>query len=420
MKEIRQIAPLPLLLLPALAGLGGASGAEAPPPLTLPEAVQRTLERHPELHHYEFLGDRLEAEGRLAGLGPGYRLGAEAENIAGTGGTEAVGRAAVTLALSSVVELGGKRQARIAAGEARLAQIPHLKQAQALDVLGDLAREYILILATQEEISLGEEALAESRAWNGELDLRLQQGGGSLAGKARGELRIARQRFRQESLQGKLDRQRAMLARFWSSLEADFSRLEGDLFALGDVPELESLLARVAASPAMESLAAQDRIDLAGIRLAQAWTRADLAWGVGLRSFGKAEDAALVLELSRPLGARGRNRDRVEAERVRREMGLHEKEVALLELRAQASSAWSQYRQLRREHRRIVEDLLPLAGRAVQTARQAYRNGQADFEEVIELGLEAQELRRARIRTAAEAQVSRAVLEQLTGEPLEP
>src|SRR5689334_7512413 len=86
-----------------------ASGSK----LSLRDAVTATLAQNPQLSSFQFRRQALEGELQTAALRPALRVGATVENAAGTGDYSGTKSAEVTLALSSIIELGDKREARM-------------------------------------------------------------------------------------------------------------------------------------------------------------------------------------------------------------------------------------------------------------------------------------------------------------------
>jgi hypothetical protein len=96
---------------------GNAAGA---PPLSLFEAIVRTLKAHPDLQLFRTREARLQAAAEIAAHKPAIALGLDAENFGGMGAASAADSAEVTLSLASVLERGGKREARQALAASQL------------------------------------------------------------------------------------------------------------------------------------------------------------------------------------------------------------------------------------------------------------------------------------------------------------
>jgi len=97
---------LALLAAPALS---------ASAPLTLRQAIQAALAGNPDLAGFAFELRAQEARTDAAGLRPAPTLSVGIENALGNGEHRRFDAAESTFALSQVVELGGKRAARVGA-----------------------------------------------------------------------------------------------------------------------------------------------------------------------------------------------------------------------------------------------------------------------------------------------------------------
>ncbi len=131
------------LMLPAiLAAVFCALPLRAEPQaLTLQQAIDKTLQHNPQLHQFKFTQQRLFAERDLQSLKPGYQLGVELENVAGTGEARGLAGAELTIALSSVIELDNKAQWRAAVVDARLNTLEWQQQAHRTEEMGVADRE---------------------------------------------------------------------------------------------------------------------------------------------------------------------------------------------------------------------------------------------------------------------------------------
>ena len=130
--------------------------------LGLEDAIARTLKNNPQLYQYRFRQRSLVAQRETSSLSPALQLGLEVENIAGSGEFNGVDSAETTLALSSVIELGGKARSRVGLVDARTDRLDFERQAATLDLLGELTALFIRCRSTQENIHLAEEAVTLS------------------------------------------------------------------------------------------------------------------------------------------------------------------------------------------------------------------------------------------------------------------
>jgi cobalt-zinc-cadmium efflux system outer membrane protein len=110
--------------------------------LTLPQALQRALAANPRLTEADrevamAAGRRLQA-----GAIPNPEISFELDNAFGTGALRGLTSAESTLQLSQLIELGGKREARVAAGSAELDVTRWERAALRLDIASDTANAF--------------------------------------------------------------------------------------------------------------------------------------------------------------------------------------------------------------------------------------------------------------------------------------
>jgi hypothetical protein len=126
----------------------------SPRSLTHKEAIRRVLANNPELHAFSWRQDALRGELLVADQAAGYQLELETENLRRhSDGLE------VTLALSSVVELGNKRGARTTVADSRLWLVESERQAAALDLIGRATQRFVGVLSLQEKLKVVDEAV---------------------------------------------------------------------------------------------------------------------------------------------------------------------------------------------------------------------------------------------------------------------
>src|SRR3546814_7175283 len=110
-------------------------------PLTLDDAFQRVANTHPNLRLFGNRRDVLEAELDRASLRPALVAGASVENAFGTGEASGLDGAEITLSLASVLERGGKLDARRTLAQSRIDAFAVEREAQRLDLLAEVARQ---------------------------------------------------------------------------------------------------------------------------------------------------------------------------------------------------------------------------------------------------------------------------------------
>ena len=109
----------------------------------------------------------------------------------------------------------------------------------------------------------------------------------------RAKAALTRASIRLQALRSSFERQKVALSSFWGNTNPRFAELSGSLSAFGTSDDFASLLQRAKKSPAIAIFASEARLKDAEVKLAQAQSRVDIGWQLGVRRFEEADDTAL-------------------------------------------------------------------------------------------------------------------------------
>ena len=397
-----------------------ALGAENADTLTLKKALALTLTHNPQLYQYRFSNEALNAQRQTNALRPALALELEVENFAGSGSNQGLDASETTLALSSAIELGGKRQARLSYADARINQVEWEQQAATLDVLGALTEVYIEGLATQANIQLAEESLTLSQSLLKTVKTRSARGATPEAEVMRAQAALTRAEIRLAALQEQFERHKVQLVRFWGETTANFATLEGSLYNFAATNSFDQLYARVQTSPAIQVLASEARIRDAQVSLARANGRSDLSWRVGVKRFEETGDSAFTAGLSIPLFSGKRSNGEVKAALANRNAVDYAQKDRLLQLHARLFEAWSLRKQSISAANLTRKVAIPALEKALRLTTEGFESGRYRYLDLIAAQEELLASKQALIDAATTALVSQAVIEKLTSEALNP
>ena len=386
--------------------------------LTLEGAMRRVVAEHPDLRVFRHQADILAAEGESSALAPPIAVRAELENWAGTGSLSGLDGAEFTLTLASVLERGGKRDARRALAASAVDGLTTQRMAAEIDLLAEVARRYLELVAAQARQRITADELAQRERMVAAAVRRVQAGASpesvrlaAEAMRARAELDVTRART-----EGEVAWRR--LAILWGEPEAGPSpRVAGEPLDLPRLPEISELLAMLEQTPQLRRFADQARIQEARLQLAQSSRATDLEWQVGVRNLQDGDDWALVAGVALPIGTARRAEPSIRAARAAAEALAVERESAELVLDATLIQAHGQYTAASTEVARIREDLLPRLARAESSAEHAYRAGALSYLEWAQLQTETTAARRQQLSAAVDAHRALIEIQRLTGEP---
>jgi cobalt-zinc-cadmium efflux system outer membrane protein len=388
--------------------------------MTLASAVQLALAKNPELQVYRFRELGLQGLAKTANLSPQFDLSAEVENIGGTDDFNGADSAEFTLALSSIVELGGKRDARVAAVNAQRQVFDGERQARALDLLGEVTRRYVEVVATQAQLDLAVSSRALAKDTIQSVQRRTQSGAAPDAELFRARAQLAQAELDVAEAQNRLQVSRLSLSVLWGDTEPDFVRVDGELLNLGAVGDFDTLFQRAIENPAIAIFASEERLREAELQLAKTQSRTDIGWSVGVRQFQDTDDTALVAGVSIPLNTSGRNAGALQSARAARDEVAVQREAALLNLRASLFDAYQQRKLGIETANSLRADVIPALTRALKLTQAAYESGRYGYQEWVAARQELIAAEYALIAAASAALQSGATIEQLTAEPLLP
>jgi len=171
---------------------------------TLEAAIRRTLESNPALQAEGAALDARRSQVQLDGLPPALTLGADLENVAGTGSLSGVHSAEATLRLGRVIELGGKRAARQAVGRADVERQQNVVRQRQLDLAAETTRRYIAVAEGQLELELASQQWALTRETEAAVRQRVARGVAPEADQALAQIAVVRAEIDREHAEHEL------------------------------------------------------------------------------------------------------------------------------------------------------------------------------------------------------------------------
>ncbi|OYW37451.1 MAG: transporter [Brevundimonas sp. 12-68-7] len=388
-----------------------AAAAAAPAPvLTLRDALSRASGADPALIASAAREQAADASVRQADVRPNPTLGLMVENLPTLGGGDILGRTETTLSVEQRIERGGDRPARVSLARSQGVLVAATARVRRLDRLEQVQRAWAEALAAEAELEIARERLELAERFQTEVQRRVTAARDPLFAGARAEAELAQAQidFDQAEIAARVGK--ISLARFWGG-PADFT-LGADVFEDTDAART---VAGEAAQADLDIFLAQRDIATAQVAVEAARATQDATVSVGVRHFWEGQDLGLVVGGSIPLGRYDQNRgaiDRARAEGLAAEGDLaaarieREREIARLQvqLMAQASRA-----------RRILEETLPQAERAVVLVRDGFNRGGFTYNDVISAQTSLLETRARRVAVLKQFHLDRARLDRLTG-----
>ncbi len=386
--------------------------------LTLAAALERAQRSNPELRALEFESQALDSRREQAGASLNPELTVAPENVFGSGGFNGVDAGELTLSLSQVFERGGKRARRVAVVEAEMSVAEIERSARRVDLLAEVTREFIAIVAGQERLAAARSEAEVAAGTLAAVEKRIAAAASPVAEGHRARVALTRARLAERRTEQEQVNARLQLASRWGSLEADFDTASADLFALDELPAYEQFLGRLPDSVALARFASESRLRDAQLQLEKSRQQQDIALAAGVRRLQASGDQALVLSFSMPLAIRDSNLGAIREAQLRRTQVDAQQDAAGLRLRAELFALHREADQLRREAQALHTEVVPELEQALVQTDYAYQRGRYSYLELVDAQQALSEARRQAIDAAASYHTLVAEIERLTGAPL--
>lgn len=402
-----------------VAAFCGPLSAQEQDTLTLDAAMARIIKQHPDLRLYNFTEQGLKAEAEKAALKPGIRLNADVENVLGSGNASGIDDAEFTFSLASMLERGGKREARRALAASRIDALGLQRSAKEMDLLAEVARRYLDVFAAQEMQKIIALDLAQRERTVAAAAKRVQAGASHDSVRLTAEAMRARSRLEQSKTKSAHETAWRRLALLWGETQPSKAmHVSGDAYALPMIANFSVLSDVLKNTPELKRFGDESRIRESRLQLARSAQSTDMDWQVGLRRREAESDWGFVAGVSIPLGNARRAEPDIRLAQAELDSLSVERESANLSLEATLALAYGQYTAAKIEIEQIRNDFLPRLIKAEKSAESAYRAGALTYLEWSLLQNETTSARKQMLATALEAHRALIEIQRLTGEPM--
>lgn len=387
-------------------------------PLTLAQALSSALAANPRLTVAERDIGMAGGRSMQATVLPNPNLSLEVDNAFGSGSYQGLDLAEQTLQVSQLVELGGKREARIAAANAGIGVARWEREAIRLQVLAETTAAFVTVLSAQSRLEILKAQSGAIERWMPLLQNRVEAGASSPAEISRAKVAADLARVELERAKTALVTARRELALLMGLTDAKFGAVTGNLVRVGAPPPLDRILKLAQENPQLTrftALKAQRGAELSGAR---AKAIPDVTVGVGYRHYNETADSGMIFTLSVPLPVFDQNQGGIIEARESLRRAEAEEAVVRSALISQVGRA---YDALKSSH----DEVAILRGSTIPDAKSAFGGIESGYSEgrytLLEL-LDAQSALTGTTLRELDALVSYhtalATLEGLTGRPV--
>lgn len=409
----RRLVAFALLLGPILGRAAETLPGDGPP-LTLQDAVTRTLQSNPDLKVFGHEFAAQDGRERQAGVAPNPELVIDVEDAFGTGARRGISAAQATISLRQVLERGAPVRRVAVAVEGRKLLDAELTEKR-LDAASEAARRFIRVLSDQARLELTHEATALAEKTVESARVRVRAAKAPEAELGRAEASLARIRLEHEDVVHELLTSRRQLAALWGDTEAEFGDAQGQLSSLPALATYGSLAANIRNNPSLLKFSSEARLREAELKLAEQRRKPVWTVSTGVRRFEAGDDFAAVLGLSIPLPFRDRGEGYIATAQARLDQVDASREATQVRVLTQLFELFQELQHARHTAETLDTEVLPRVQAALEQTEYAYGRGRYSYLELVAAQRELLEVKRARIQAAVDAHGYATEIDRLTG-----
>ncbi len=323
-----------------------------------------------------------------------------------------------TLELSQLLELGGKRKARVAEASAGRSVAEWAYQVQRVDVLKTTTQAFVRVLTAQKQVQLAEETAALAEKVTPMTQKRVEAGKANAVEVMRSNVAVASAKIELEHARRTLATARIQLAAQWGSQTADFDAVKGNLEGIKAVPAYSALVARIQSNPEIARWTAERERRQAALARQKSLARPDITVSAGPRVLGKADDISFVLGFSIPLPFKNKNQGAIAEAEAEVAKTDSERKTSEINVFKQLDAAYQVLIRATKEVELLNKDVLPFAQQAQEAVTQGYEAGRFTQLEILDARRTLIQARNQHLRALSDYHQAMVEIEALTASPI--
>lgn len=349
--------------------------------LTLRDVLQLMLQNNPELASFfkemlAFEGTKLQAS---KFRNPEFTV--EAEDI--NSPNSSLQRFA-TFRISQLIELGGKRSARVNVASLGQELADKGYEAKRLELIARTANTFIDVLAGQERLRVAKETLQLTQKVVDSAYKRVESGKAPPIEETRSKVALSTANIELEQARRDLVSARTQLSLLWGNPTPQFDKLLGDLESTVLIPAYEVLERHILNNPLAQRGVKNIEHRKAVIELEKSRRIPDVTLGGGVRRYLQTNDTTAVVNLSIPIPLFDRNQGNLQEAYQRLNKAMDEQASVDLLLRTELTRAYQALLAAQNEIKLLHDEVLPGARSAFEVANRGYELGRFSFLEMLD------------------------------------
>ena len=387
--------------------------------ITLRQALAVALMHNPELKAFSWDVRASEARQLQASLWPNPELEVEVEEVGGPGERSGFDAAETTIALSQLIELGGKsgKRVKVATLAKELAGLDY--EAKRLDVFTDVTKAFIEVLTAQQRLKLAKELLQLSEELLGTVTKRVDAGKDSPLEKTKAAVAHSNVKIQYRKAVQNLEFARKQLASTWAGQKPRFESIAGKLDSLSPLPSIDELTCLMEQNPDIARWSLEINKGKAFLELEKAKAISDITLSGGWQRFNETNDNAVVFGISIGLPILNRNQGGKLEAAYALAKAREEQRAAQTRIQMELVKAYQALSNSYAEATELDKNVLEGAESVFEASKTGYSHGKLDYLHVLDAQRTFFEVKSQYIDALGSFHTAKTDVERLIGSPIE-
>ncbi len=384
--------------------------------LSLKAALRVSLLQNPRLSSLYYARRMKDAQRLQAGFGPNPEIAIDLAEFGGSGEFKGVGSSEFSVQLSQLVELGGKRDARVGVArlEGELSDWDY--RVERLSIYMETTLAYVDVLSAQEQVKIAQESYDLSQSIYQTILDRVTAGKASTLEKNKFHIERSQAKIALFKAKRDLDTARLKLAGNWGSTQPKFQVAVGDVQRMVALPKLSLIQKKLESHPSLGRWSTEIKHRLALLQLERSMGASDLTYNVGVSRFAESNDLALAVGLSFALPITNRNQGNILNAQYEMKKASEDQKRAEIEIRNSVAETYAVLLGIYEEVNVLRDEVLPVAKASFEASREGYQQGKFSYLDVLDAQRTYFETRSRYSHVVMSYHRGLAVLESMIGE----
>jgi len=352
--------------------------------LTIKEAAAKALLHNPTLSAFSLDKRVKEAQTLQAGLRPNPHLEIEVDDAAGSGEFTGFDHSEITVQLGQLIELGGKRAARVNASRITEKLADWDYNGKRLDVLTEVNKAFIEVLKAQHKVSLSEDLIKLGKQFYDAVSERVKTGKVAPIQKIKAGVVLSTFKLETKKTKMMLEQYRRKLSSTWGSTEPAFLSVVGNLFEVSPLPPIEILNQKIPETPYLKRWETVEDKRKAILELEQSKRTPDITLKGGYRRLEQTSDDAITFGISVPLKFFNRNQGAISEAQNNLAKTKEERRAAEIILKKNFLEAHQSLVFAHSQASTLHSETIPAAQKSFDGINEGYRFGKFGFLDVLD------------------------------------